>query len=63
MKDLNYPKYRIKKCLDKDYWYKDKVGDIILAKQVNWHSVLKYDIERITNEYKSIGNSSIQNRI
>lgn len=55
----NYFKVKIKKCSDKDYWYKDMIGKVILVKEVSWvsayleskigNSVFRYDVEPISS--------------
>ncbi len=50
-------KVRIKSCANSDYWYTDKIGDVIVVKRTEWdegyydhksgYSVFKHDVEAI----------------
>jgi len=52
-----YRRAKIITCSDKDFWYKNNIGETILVKNVSWasayvedkqgRSVLRYDIEYI----------------
>lgn len=33
-----YRKVKILKCCDPTFWYADKIGDVILVKEVTWPS-------------------------
>ncbi len=51
-------KVRITSCADPDFWYADKIGDVIIVKKTAWDgwgfehksgsSVYRHDVERIS---------------
>ena len=55
-----YRKARVARCSDVDFWYADRIGDVILVREVTWPSayvehksgasVLRSDLQLIRDE-------------
>lgn len=59
MKKSPWFKVRVINCCNPDYWYADKIGDVIIVKKTEWDgwgfehkngsSVFRHDVEAIAN--------------